>query len=218
MACSLQVMCKPGLRLFKGVRQMKQLQKGFTLIELMIVVAIIGILAAVAIPAYQDYIARAQVGEAVNLLAGGKTPLAEFYADKGAWPNFATTVMGNTTGKYTSTIAITFGDGATAQNLVLTATMKAAGSVNNRPISAGPTAFSLLMNPPTGSVCRDDGSSSQMIEREGGVRHPRGETLTVKRRENRNTPYRNTAGRSTAARPHVLRRAPPCARILPARL
>ncbi len=109
---------------------MKQLQKGFTLIELMIVVAIIGILAAVAIPAYQDYIARAQVGEAVNLLAGGKTPLAEFYADKGAWPNFATTVMGNTTGKYTSTIAITFGDGATAQNLVLTATMKAAGSVN----------------------------------------------------------------------------------------
>lgn len=109
---------------------MKQLQKGFTLIELMIVVAIIGILAAVAIPAYQDYIARSQVGEAVNLLAGGKTPLAEFYADKGAWPPFATSVMGNTTGKYTSVIAISFGDGATAQNLVLTATMKAAGSVN----------------------------------------------------------------------------------------
>jgi type IV pilus assembly protein PilA len=109
---------------------MKQLQKGFTLIELMIVVAIIGILAAVAIPAYQDYIARSQVGEAVNLLAGGKTPLAEYYADKGQWPLYATSVMGNTTGKYTSTIAITFGDGATAQNLVLTATMKAAGSVN----------------------------------------------------------------------------------------
>ena len=109
---------------------MKQLQKGFTLIELMIVVAIIGILAAVAIPAYQDYIARSQVGEAVNLLAGGKTPLAEFYADKGLWPNFATSVMGNTTGKYTSAIAISFGDGATAQRLVLTATMKAAGSVN----------------------------------------------------------------------------------------
>jgi type IV pilus assembly protein PilA len=109
---------------------MKQLQKGFTLIELMIVVAIIGILAAVAIPAYQDYIARSQVGEAVNLLAGGKTPLAEFYADKGVWPLYATSVMGNTTGKYTSAIAISFGDGATAQRLVLTATMKAAGSVN----------------------------------------------------------------------------------------
>jgi type IV pilus assembly protein PilA len=109
---------------------MKQLQKGFTLIELMIVVAIIGILAAVAIPAYQDYIARAQVGEAVNLLAGGKTPLAEFYADKGVWPPFATSVMGNTVGKYTSAVAITFGDGATAQTLQLTATMKGAGSVN----------------------------------------------------------------------------------------
>ena len=85
---------------------MKTLQKGFTLIELMIVVAIIGILAAVAIPAYQDYIARAQVSEAVSLLGSAKTPMAEFFASQGAWPTAASDVMGNTTGKYTSSISI----------------------------------------------------------------------------------------------------------------
>ncbi|MBL0209023.1 MAG: pilin [Propionivibrio sp.] len=71
---------------------MKRVQQGFTLIELMIVVAIIGILAAVAIPAYQDYITRAQVAEAVELAAGFKTPLAEFRADKGHWPTTITAV------------------------------------------------------------------------------------------------------------------------------
>lgn len=65
---------------------MKSIQKGFTLIELMIVVAIIGILAAIAIPAYQDYITRGQVSEAVTLAGGLKTPLSEYGADKAAWP------------------------------------------------------------------------------------------------------------------------------------
>ncbi|MEN9456726.1 MAG: hypothetical protein RL210_2245, partial [Pseudomonadota bacterium] len=106
---------------------MKQIQKGFTLIELMIVVAIIGILAAVAIPAYQDYIGRSQAAEAVNLMAGGKTPYAEWFADKGAWPGAAESVMGTTTGKYVSVIAQT---AAAGSSLTLEATFKGAGSVN----------------------------------------------------------------------------------------
>jgi len=66
---------------------MKNMQKGFTLIELMIVVAIIAILAAIAIPAYQDYLIRAQVSEGAVLTDGAKTAMAEFYANKGSWPS-----------------------------------------------------------------------------------------------------------------------------------
>jgi type IV pilus assembly protein PilA len=112
---------------------MKKVQQGFTLIELMIVVAIIGILAALAIPAYQDYITRAQVTEAVELLSGFKTPISEFAADKGHWPLTLGPVSGNASiggtiaGKYaTVNTAPGFGAGLSStapSDFFITATM-----------------------------------------------------------------------------------------------
>ena len=90
---------------------MKSLQKGFTLIELMIVVAIIGILAAIAIPAYQDYTVRAQVTEGLNLASAVKASVAESFATNGTWP-VALTNIGITnapSGKYVSAVNLTTG-------------------------------------------------------------------------------------------------------------
>ena len=95
----------------------KKVQQGFTLIELMIVIAIIGILAAIAIPAYQNYTIRAQVTEGLTLADGWKTAIAEYYANTGAWPaqaNLSGTAQSQ--GKYETvtvnaggTIFITYG-------------------------------------------------------------------------------------------------------------
>jgi type IV pilus assembly protein PilA len=95
---------------FKELSMLKQVQKGFTLIELMIVIAIIGILAAIAIPAYQNYTIRAQVTEGLTLADGWKTAIAEYYANFGTWPVQANLSGTNVSvGKYESSVTVTTG-------------------------------------------------------------------------------------------------------------
>ncbi|HEZ4752811.1 TPA: pilin [Neisseria meningitidis] len=102
---------------------MNTLQKGFTLIELMIVIAIVGILAAVALPAYQDYTARAQVSEAILLAEGQKSAVTEYYLNHGEWPknNTSAGVASSSTikGKYVEKVEV--------KNGVITAEMKSSG-------------------------------------------------------------------------------------------
>ncbi|HEZ2768544.1 TPA: pilin [Neisseria meningitidis] len=106
---------------------MNTLQKGFTLIELMIVIAIVGILAAVALPAYQDYTARAQVSEAILLAEGQKSAVTEYYLNHGIWPanNNSADVASSPSdikGKYVQKVEVAKG--------VITAQM-ASSNVNN---------------------------------------------------------------------------------------
>ncbi|HEZ5506067.1 TPA: pilin [Neisseria meningitidis] len=102
---------------------MNTLQKGFTLIELMIVIAIVGILAAVALPAYQDYTARAQVSEAILLAEGQKSAVTEYYLNHGEWPannsSAGVATSSEIKGKYVKSVEV--------KNGVITAEMKSSG-------------------------------------------------------------------------------------------
>lgn len=121
---------------------MKNMQKGFTLIELMIVVAIIAILAAIAIPAYQDYLVRSQVSEGSVLADGSKTAMAEFYSNTGHFPqtnaSAGLATAASIKGQYVSAVNV-----GTTQGKI---TVSYAGPKANSAISSSTLIFSAVTN------------------------------------------------------------------------
>jgi type IV pilus assembly protein PilA len=139
---------------------MKSMQKGFTLIELMIVVAIIAILAAIAIPAYQDYLIRSQVSEGASLADAAETAVAEFYSNTGRLPgnNGSAGLAANTSikGKYVSQVDVTGG-------IVKATFSDAGGFVANTAINGQILAFSPVTGASAGSIAWHCGMATTTV-------------------------------------------------------
>ena len=150
---------------------MHKVQQGFTLIELMIVVAIIGILAAIAIPAYQDYTIRAQVTEGMNMAAAAKAAVAETWNARGVAPANRqvagmTPLATDTSGKYVVAVAVNNGEitityGGSAHTNILAATLVLTPYLSPDNSVSWQCAFGL---PPANAVVMGAGPTASAIQ------------------------------------------------------